>query len=206
MKTSLCLIPLALLLAACQPAAPGAAAPAPAAEAAPAAAVEPAALAQAPAAEPVDAAPEAAQASAPGEPPTHPRLVVETLDDGTFDLQSKRGGWVVVNFWATWCKPCLKEIPDFTAFDAARDDVSVIGLAYEEIEPEAMREFLKQHPAGYPIALLDVYDPPADFATPRGLPMTYLIAPDGTVAKRFLGPVTSQDLAAAIEKAGLPAG
>ena len=202
MKTSLCLIPLALLLAACQPAEPEAVAPAPVAEAAsaaaPAAGSDPAPATATPAAGP-DAAP--ALDAAPAEAPTHPTLVVETLDDGTFDLQSKRGGWVVVNFWATWCKPCLKEIPDFTAFDAARDDVSVIGLAYEEIEPDAMREFLKQHPAGYPIALLDVYNPPADFATPRGLPMTYLIAPDGTVAERFLGPVTSQDLAAAIDKA-----
>lgn len=193
MKTSHCLIPLALLLAACQPAVPEAAAPAPVAEQAPEAA------AAAPAAK---VAPEAA----PAEAPTHPTLVVETLDDGPFDLQSKRGGWVVVNFWATWCKPCLKEIPDFTAFDVARDDVSVIGLAYEEIEPDAMREFLKVHPAGYPIALLDVYDPPADFATPRGLPMTYLIAPDGTVAERFLGPVTSQELAAAIARAAAAAG
>ncbi len=206
MKTSLGLFPLALLLAACQPSAPDAAAPAPVAEQAPAAVeaatTEPAlAAADAPPAD-ADAAAAAAQESAPAQAPTHPTLVVETLDDGPFDLQSKRGGWVVVNFWATWCKPCLKEIPDFTAFDAARDDVTVIGLAYEEIDPEAMRDFLKKHPAGYPIALLDVYDPPADFATPRGLPMTYLIAPDGTVAERFLGPVTSQDLAAAIEKAG----
>ena len=185
MKTSLCLIPLVLLLAACQPAAP---------DAAPAAAAEPPA-ADAPAASAGPAADAPAADAAPAG------TVVETLDNGTFDLQAKRGGWVVVNFWATWCKPCLKEIPDFTAFDAARDDVSVIGLAYEEIEPDAMREFLKQHPAGYPIALLDVYNPPADFATPRGLPMTYLIAPDGSVAERFLGPVTSQDLAAAIDKA-----
>ena len=184
MKTARCLFPLLLVLAACRPAAPEA--PVAAAPEAPAATAQP---------EP------APPAAAPAELPTHPSLVVETLDHGTFDLQAKRGGWVVVNFWATWCKPCLKEIPDFTAFDAARDDVSVIGLAYEEIEPDAMREFLKQHPAGYPIALLDVYNPPADFATPRGLPMTYLIAPDGTVAERFLGPVTSQDLAAAIDKA-----
>jgi thiol-disulfide isomerase/thioredoxin len=192
MKTSFCLIPLALLLAACQPAAPEPAAPAPPAVAAPAA--EP------------PAAPAVAAETAPAEVPTHPTLVVDTLDHGRFDLQAKRGGWVVVNFWATWCKPCLKEIPDFSAFDAARDDVSVIGLAYEEIEAAAMREFLKKHPAGYPIALLDVYSPPADFATPRGLPMTYLIAPDGTVAERFLGPVSSHELAAAIAKAGAPAG
>jgi len=198
MKTFLYLLPLVLLLGACQsPEVAAPAAKAASAQAAPEAAGAPMLAPD---------APETLPGSASADAPTHHTLVVETLDHGTFDLASKRGGWVVVNFWATWCKPCLKEIPDFSAFDAARDDVSVIGLAYEEIEPDAMREFLKKHPAGYPIALLDVYSPPADFATPRGLPMTYLIAPDGTVADRFLGPVTSQELAAAIAKATATAG
>ena len=156
-----------------------------------------------PAAEPapvVAPAPEPAPAAEPAEAgmPSHPRLVVETLDHGPFDLAQQRGQWVVVNFWATWCKPCLKEIPDLTAFDAAREDVRVIGLAYEEIEAADMRAFLEKHPAGYPIALLDVYDPPADFDTPRGLPMTYLVDPQGKVAKKYLGPITSQELAADI--------
>ena len=131
-----------------------------------------------------------------------PALSVQTLDHGTFELSAQRGSWVVVNFWATWCSPCLKEIPDLSAFDAAREDVQVIGLAYEDITPEDMRAFLAEHPAGYPVALVDVYAPPAGFATPRGLPTTHLVAPDGSLARTFVGPVTSADLSRAIAEAG----
>jgi thiol-disulfide isomerase/thioredoxin len=127
-----------------------------------------------------------------------PRLEVTTFDGKPWSLSERAGRWVVVNFWATWCSPCLKEIPDLSAFDAERDDVDVIGLAYEEISPEDMRVFLSLHPAGYPIAILDVYQPPEDFDTPRGLPMTWLIGPSGEVAKKFLGPVTSDELRKAI--------
>ncbi len=134
--------------------------------------------------------------------PELPALVVETLDGGKFDLAEHRGNWVVINFWATWCNPCLKEIPDLDAFDKSRDDVEVIGLAYEEIEKADMLVFLRDHVVSYPMALLDVYKPPADFETPRGLPMTYLIAPDGKVARKFLGPITSADLNAAIDSYG----
>lgn len=148
-------------------------------------------------AEPVVAAPPAA----PAAKPEKPSLKVETFDGKTFDLSEHRGRWVVVNFWATWCTPCLKEIPDLDAFDKARADVDVIGLAYEEIERADMEAFLKEHPMSYPMAIVDTFNPPADFDTPRGLPMTYLIAPDGKIAKQFLGPTTSEELAKMIEKA-----
>ncbi|TWI00864.1 thiol-disulfide isomerase/thioredoxin [Luteimonas cucumeris] len=146
---------------------------------------------------------------APAEPaatptPTVPTLQLATLDGKPFDLATHRGRWVVVNFWATWCAPCLKEMPELSALDAMREHIEVVGLAYEEIEPEAMRAFLVEHPVAYPVAILDVYDPPKDFETPRGLPMTYLIAPDGKVAKRFLGPVTAKEIEAAIAAAGGP--
>ena len=139
-------------------------------------------------------------AATPAAPamPAVPTLSVKTLDGQAWTLADKRGQWVLVNFWATWCAPCIKEMPDLAALDKRRADLDVIGLAYEETTPEDLAVFLKKHPAGYPIAIVDVYDPPKDFETPRGLPMTYLIAPDGTVAKQYVGPVTSKDIEGAI--------
>ena len=161
-----------------------------------------------PAESPAPASPQkpaqATPAPAPKPSPEQPALALATVDGTRYDLAAHRGKWVVVNFWATWCGPCLKEMPELSALDAMREHIEVIGLAYEEIEPAAMQAFLKKHPVVYPIAVVDVYDPPQDFATPRGLPMTYLIAPDGKVAKQFLGPVTAKDIEGAIAAAGGP--
>ena len=111
---------------------------------------------------------------------------------------------MVVNFWATWCKPCVKEMPDLSALDAMREHIEVLGLAYDDSEPQDIRGFLQKHPVVYPIAIVDTYDSPKSFAIPRGLPTTYLIAPDGKVVKKFMGPITARDIEAAIAAAGGP--
>src|SRR5690606_14476110 len=114
---------LVLLLAACQPAGDKPAEPA----------------APAPAATDAGVAPIAE----PGPPeevvrPDKPGLQVVTIDGTPYDLAAQRGQWVVVNFWATWCSPCLKEMPELSALHTMREHVSVVGLAYEEIEVPAM--------------------------------------------------------------------
>ncbi len=130
--------------------------------------------------------------------PTSPTLKVKTLDGKTFDLSAERGKWVIVNFWATWCAPCIKEMPDLSAYVAAHANVTAIGLAYDDSERSDIVAFVKAHPVVYPISQVDTSNPPKDFETPRGLPTTYLIAPDGHVAKQFTGPIAAKDIDAVI--------
>lgn len=131
-----------------------------------------------------------AQAAMPAQPTLH----VTTLDGKTFDLAAQRGKWVIVNYWATWCVPCIKEMPDISRFVAAHTNVVAIGLAYEDSEPADIKAFLAKHPVVYPIAQVTLDQPLKDFDEPRGLPTTYLIGPDGKVAKHIVGPVTEASL------------
>ena len=128
-----------------------------------------------------------------------PTLKVTTLDGKAYDLSAQAGKWVIVNYWATWCSPCLKELPDISAYVTEHKDmVTAIGLAFEDSDKADIEKYLKAHPLSYPVAQVDVIEPPKDFDTPKGLPNTYVIAPDGHVAKAFMGPITSRDLDAVI--------
>ncbi len=114
------------------------------------------------------------------------------LDGQTYRLSDYRNQqWVVVNYWATWCAPCRKEIPDLSSLHDSRDDVTVLGLAFEELDPEDFRAFLVDYPASYPILLVDTFNPPEDLGAPLALPTTYLINFEGKRVETWLGPVTS---------------
>ncbi|MFK2878851.1 TlpA family protein disulfide reductase [Rhodanobacter hydrolyticus] len=133
--------------------------------------------------------------------PAHPAIHVTTMDGKAYDLAAQHGHWVIVNFWATWCVPCIAEMPVLSHYVASHKNVRAIGLAYEDSEPADIKAFLAKHPVVYPIAQVTLDKPVKDFDEPRGLPTTYLIAPDGTVAAHFLGPIDAAKLDAAINKA-----
>jgi membrane protein len=113
------------------------------------------------------------------------------LDNQNHRLSDYRGGWVVVNYWATWCAPCRKEIPDLSQLHDSRTDLTVLGLAFEDTDVEDFERFLEQYPATYPILLVDVYNPPESLGAPRALPTTYLFNAAGDMVNTWIGPVTS---------------
>ncbi len=121
-----------------------------------------------------------------------------TLDGSTVSLSDYRGQWVVVNYWATWCAPCRKEIPDLSSLHDERDDVTVLGLAFEDAEPQSFINFLVDYPATYPILISDTYNPPEHLGAPRALPTTFLVNPEGELIKTFIGPITRDQLEQAI--------
>ena len=114
-------------------------------------------------------------------------------------LADFRQQWVVLNYWATWCVPCRKEIPDLIELHDSREDIVVLGLAFEDTEVANFDAFLEEFQPSYPILLVDVYAPPEPFGAPKVLPTTIILDPEGVPVKTFLGPVTGKDIESFID-------
>jgi len=121
-------------------------------------------------------------------------FTLQLLGGGSVSLSDYRGEWVVVNYWATWCAPCRKEMPELSDLHEQRADVTVLGLAFEEVEDNDFEAFLQEAPVSYPILKVDVYAPPAPFGAPKVLPTTIILDPEGRAVKTFLGPVTRESI------------
>jgi len=119
------------------------------------------------------------------------------LDGQQYQLSDYRGKWVLVNFWATWCPPCLEEMPDLEIFhNKHKDDKAVVlGINMEDISQTKLKKFIEQQFVSYPILIMDRQSQ-LPFGRVQGLPTSFLIAPDGSIVARQVGVVT----ASAIEK------
>lgn len=120
-----------------------------------------------------------------------------TPEGGVLDLQALRGQPLVLNFWATWCPPCVAELPLLSSFsrENAANGWQVLGIAVDQAA--AVRTFLDRVPVAFPVALA----PQGGIALSRslgnlagGLPFTVVFGADGQVRHRKMGQITPQNL------------
>jgi thiol-disulfide isomerase/thioredoxin len=128
-------------------------------------------------------------------------FALEDLQGKTHRLADYRGKWVLVNFWATWCAPCLDEIPELTSLHNAHHDkdLMVIGIAIESGSNKKVADFAQAHGISYPVVMGD-RKVTAQIGTVDVLPVSYLYNPRGEPASYQAGEVTRASVEAFINK------
>jgi thiol-disulfide isomerase/thioredoxin len=109
-------------------------------------------------------------------------------------LKQYQGKWVIVNYWATWCGTCRKELPDLASLhENNRQDLVVVGINFETIDRKTLKDFVAKQNIPYPV----LHSEPVR-NTPLGpvpaLPTTYIIDPTGKLIAGEVGIVTRQNL------------
>lgn len=126
------------------------------------------------------------------------------VDGAPHKLSDYRGKWVVVNYWATWCPPCVEEMPELIFFhDGHKDkDAVVLGVNFEDIGTEKVRAFMDEYMVSYPV-LLSEPERNGPLGKVPALPTTFLISPSGQVVERKVGQVTIAYLEKVMKEKGV---
>ncbi|MEP4147558.1 MAG: TlpA disulfide reductase family protein [Halioglobus sp.] len=131
-------------------------------------------------------------------PETPSKNTVNVLDKAAYE-----GRWVVINYWAEWCKPCIKEIPELNALDRKYEQVAVLGVNYDGNKGDQLQAQITALKIDFPTL---VEDPSGvlGVALPSVLPTTLILDPDGQLITTLVGPQTLESLALATGQVGMP--
>ncbi len=116
------------------------------------------------------------------------------------NLDRYQGKWLVVNYWATWCPPCITEMPELQSFHNENvDSAMVIGINAEHISQQRLQAFLDDYFITYP-NFVSGPTQQSELGLIPGLPTTFLVTPEGEVVARQVGPVTREMIEQFIQK------
>jgi peroxiredoxin len=130
----------------------------------------------------------------PSQVSTQPLFAAKLQDEnGEFQaLGQWKGKLIVVNFWATWCPPCLEEMPELARLQDKYRDQNIVVLGISTDELDKIQEFSSEHPVSYPLLSgnLEAMELGISLGNDKGvLPYTVIIKSDGTIAKTYFGQV-----------------
>jgi thiol-disulfide isomerase/thioredoxin len=121
------------------------------------------------------------------KPVTVPAFSLVDFDGKPMTPAAWRGKVVLINFWATWCGYCVKEMPMLVALqERYRDQLVIVGLSTDTIPAVEVKAFARQAHLNYPVAIAGA-DVQAAFGGVSGLPMTFVVNPEGGIVQRHVG-------------------
>ncbi|WP_412537381.1 TlpA family protein disulfide reductase [Marinobacter sp. MIT932201] len=124
------------------------------------------------------------------------KIELERAEGTRLNWDNLRGQWVLVNYWAEWCKPCLEEIPELNELDKA-PDITVLGVNFDGVQGDALVELGERMGIEFTM-LADDPGPGFGWKMPVALPATFLVNPGGDLVETRFGPQTEEELRAVI--------
>ena len=131
---------------------------------------------------------------------TAPEMTMTTIDGDSIQLSEQRGRPVLLNFWATWCGPCIAEIPDLVRLAEASEPDGLLIIGISDESARTLKPFVKKHRINYPVVSGSDWNAPFDKIS--AVPTSFLIDGDGVIQNVFVGARGFDDFQAAVKIVG----